>query len=207
MSSKQVQALIKTISTGDPSQFKDFIKYFKEMDFLNSKDSIDFDKIKDNVEKCYYLSLSRLLLLMRFNEFSQLINYSDKLGLFIEVKKIPFRLKIICELHLDGMRKGLTGRIFEVIRFFNEYNLFELSFSKKELEIIEDIKKNDKALCANLKVLFGHLSNSLIFYSCKIMPYDLYLNFVKRVVLNLNNESRPELIGRFNLNSLKNWTD
>ena len=52
MSSKQVQALIKTITTGDPSQFKDFIKYFKEMDFLNSKDSIDFDKIKDYYIGC-----------------------------------------------------------------------------------------------------------------------------------------------------------
>ncbi len=168
MPSETFQTLIKTVKTGDISQFEDFFLYYKEMDFLNLNDSEDFEKISDNREKCYYLALSKLLTLLSyyrgtgdelviFNEFSQLINISDKLGIFIEVKKIPFRFKIIAELHLDGMSKGLIGRIFVFIRFFNKYNLFERNFSIDELELIKTIRKNDKALIANLKDLFEHV--------------------------------------------------
>ena len=132
--------LIKTIEAGDLSNLEDFFLSYKEMNFLDLNDLEDFNEIRDNREKCYYLTLSKLLdslssyrgtgdKLTRFNEFSELINYSDKLGIFIEVKKIPFRFKIIAVLHLDGMQKGLRGRIFEFIRFFNKYNLFEMKFN------------------------------------------------------------------------------
>jgi len=220
MPSETFQTLIKTIKNGDFSQFEDFFLYYKEMDFLDLKDSEDFEKISDNREKCYYLALAKLLTLLSyyrgtgdeaviFNEFSQLINISDKLGIFIEVKKIPFRFKIIAELHLDGMQKGLIGRIFVIIRFFNKYNLFERNLSSEELRLIEDIKKNDKPLIANLRDLFGTVSNSLIYYSCKIMPYDLLLSNEERIRNFLNNpEYRSELRGRLlSLNYLKTWTD
>jgi hypothetical protein len=218
MHSDQFQTLIKTIRTGDVSQFEAFFLSYKEMVFLNLNDLKEFGKISDKREKCYYLALSELLSLLslyrgagdeltRFNEFSQLINYSDKLGIFIEVRKIPFRFKIIALLHLDGMQKGLRGRIFEFIRFFNKYNLFERPFSKEEIEIIKEIRKNDKALIANLKDLFGNLSDSLIFYSCKIMPYDYYLMFVERPNRVIRNEESPELEGIFDINFLKTWTD
>jgi len=219
MPSKQFQALIKTIRSGDVSQFEDFFLYYKAMDFLNLNDSEDFEKISDNREKCYYLALSKSLSLLSlyrgtgdeeilFKEFSELINMSDKMGIFIAVNKIPFRFKIIAELHLDGMQKGLIGRIFVIIRFFNKYNLFERNLSIDELKIIKTIKKNDKALVANLKDLFGHVSDSLIFYSCKIMPYDLLLSNEERIRVFLNNpEYRSELRGRYSLNYLKTWTD
>ncbi len=207
MSSEQFQLLLKTIRTGDLSQFEDFCAYFNNMEFLDLSDMVDFMEIEDNKEKCYYLALSRLLSSLRFGEFEQLIDHSDKMGIFIEVRKIPFRFKIIADLHLDGMQRGMTGRIFEIIRFFNKYNLFEMNFTNEELELIEDIKKSNRSLVANLKDLFGKVSNSLIFYSCKIMPYDLYLNFVVRVKSYLRNELRSELRGRFNIRFLKNWTD
>ncbi|MHA2036490.1 MAG: hypothetical protein ACW98X_08655 [Promethearchaeota archaeon] len=219
MPSETLQTLFKTIRTGDISQFKDFFLYYKEMEFLNMNDSEDFEKITDNKEKCYYLALSKLLTLLSyykgtgdegviFDEFSQLINISDEMGIFLEVKKIPFRFKIMAELHLDGMQKGLIGRVFVIIRFFNKYNLFEKKISKEELEFIRTIKKNNKALIANLEDLFGHVSDSLIYYSCKIMPYDLLLSNKERVRFYLNNrEYRSELRGRYSLNYLKTWTD
>ena len=219
MPSKQFQALMKAIRTGDISQFEDFFLYYKEMEFLDLNDSEDFEEISNNREKCYYLALSKLLSLLSlyrgtgdeevvFNEFNQLIDMSDKLGIFLEVKKIPFRLKIMAELHLDGMQKGLIGRVFVFIRFFNKYNLFEKKFSNTELELIKTIKKNDKALIANLKDLFDHVSDSLIYYSCKIMPYDLLLSNKERIRFILNNrEYRSELRGRYSLNYLKTWTD
>ncbi|MBY8986373.1 MAG: hypothetical protein KGD65_14970 [Candidatus Lokiarchaeota archaeon] len=219
MPSKQFQALLKAIRTEDISQFDDFFLYYKEMEFLDLKDSEDFEEINDNREKCYYLALSKLLSLLSlyrgtgdeevvFNEFSKLIDMSDKMGIFLEVKKIPFRLKIMAELHLDGMQKGLIGRVFVFIRFFNKYNLFEKQFSNAELELIKTIKKKDKALIANLKDLFDHVSDSLIYYSCKIMPYDLLLSNKERIRFYLNNrEYRSELRGRYSLNYLKTWTD
>ncbi|MFW9873710.1 MAG: hypothetical protein ACFFG0_11450 [Candidatus Thorarchaeota archaeon] len=207
MLSKEFQILLKAIDTGDLSKFKDFITYFEKMEFLDLSGTSDFDKIRDDREKCYYLTLSNLLSLMKFAEFDQLINYSDELRIFIEVKKIPFRFKIIAYLHLDGIQKGLTGRIFEIIRFFNKYNLLEKDISKEELEVIEEIKKNDKTLIGNLNNLFGRVSDSLILYSCKIMPYDLYLMYVERTNSYISSGTRSELRGTFNMDFLKRWTD
>ncbi|MHA2390541.1 MAG: hypothetical protein ACXAEX_01110 [Promethearchaeota archaeon] len=177
------------------------------MDFLDLPDSEGFDEITDSKEKCFYLLLSSLLSSMRFKLFSQLINYSDKLGIFIEVKKIPFRLKIIANLHLDGIQKGLTGRIFQIIRFFNEYNLLEITFTQDQLDVINEIKRKDPNLTANLEDLFGRVSDSLIYYSCKLMPYDLYLMYVERASAILEREDRSLVRGSFNINFLKRWPD
>ncbi|MFW9942740.1 MAG: hypothetical protein ACFFFT_17015 [Candidatus Thorarchaeota archaeon] len=207
MISEQLQILLKTIQNGDISRFKNLIAHFEKMEFMDLSESSDFDKISDIKEKCYYLALSNYLSLMKFIEFEQLINCSDELGIFLEVMKIPFRFKIIAYLHLDGIQKGLTGRIFEIIKFFNKYNLFEKRFSQKELGFIESVKRDDKALLGNLKNLFGKVSDSLIFYSCKLMPYDLYLMYVERAKSYLTNKNRSQFRGRFNINFLKQWTD
>ncbi|MHA2326017.1 MAG: hypothetical protein ACXACB_11490, partial [Promethearchaeota archaeon] len=82
MPSTHLQLLLKTIRKGDISQFEDFYTYFKNMDFLNLSDMVDFEAIEDTKEKCYYLALSRLLSLLKFEEFSQLIDYSDTMGIF-----------------------------------------------------------------------------------------------------------------------------
>ncbi len=49
MLSEQFQGLIKTIRTGDVSQFKYFITDFREMAFLDIPDSIEFEKIEDEM--------------------------------------------------------------------------------------------------------------------------------------------------------------
>jgi len=114
----------------------------------------------------------------KFDKFRRLFNISDRLEIFIDFKKIPLRFKIISDLHLSGIQSGQIGNIFEIIRFFNEYNLFDREFTENELEIVESIKKKDKALIENLNDLFGKVSDSLIWYACKIMPYDLYLIYL-----------------------------
>ena len=206
MSSEQFQLLIKSMKSGDLSKFKELISECTEKKALNLSESINYEKYKYRIEKSYYLALSKFLVSLRFEDFSQLFKYSDKLGIFIDVKKIPSRFQIICDLHLDGIQRGLIGRIFDIIRFFNKYNLFERNFTKADLEILKEIKK-DKMLLANLKDLFGKLSNSLIFYACKVIPYDLYLMYVERINYLLNTAERPELRVTFNLNFLKQWTD
>ena len=105
-------------------------------------------------------------------------------------------MAIISKLHVDGIKIRDTGRIVELVRFFNKYNLFERNFTPEELKIIQEIKENDKLLVTNLKDLFGNASDSLIFYICKIMPYD-YVVWL----------SDPEREFVMNPNFLKNWTD
>ncbi|MFX1425867.1 MAG: hypothetical protein ACFFBE_05395 [Promethearchaeota archaeon] len=209
MPTENFQILLKRIRTGNLSMFGGYVSKIN-IDLLSElSDSSDYEKIKDNKEKCFYLALSYLLFQMEFELFHKLFNYSDKLGFFIEVKKIPFRFKILAYLHLEGMQRGLTGRIFEIIRHFNKYNLFEKEFTKDHTEIIEEIKKKDKLLIANLKDLFGSASDSLIYYVCKIMPYDLYLRKIYPGGLNrwLNEYySIYGLVAR-NLGSIRNFID
>ena len=201
MLSVQFLELIKTIETGDFSYFKDFFFSYKEMDFLNLSNMDDYDKINDNIEKCYYLALSKFLLTLRFQDFSQLFNYSDKMGFFIEVKKIPFRFKISARLHVDGIKIGDTGRIITLVSFFNKYNLFERNLTAEELKIIQEIKETDKLLVTTLKDLFGNVSDSLIFYVCKIMPHD-YIVWLSDMYENYR--ERGFVIPP---NFLINWTD
>lgn len=132
MLTEQFKGLIKIIRKGDISQFKSFITDFREWNFLDIPDSIEFDRIEDTTEKLYYLALSKLLSELKFEEFSHLVNYSDTMGFFIEPRKIPFRFKIIARLHLDGIQRRLTGRIFDVIRFLysNSKGLMIFGLSK-----------------------------------------------------------------------------
>ena len=194
MLSVQFLELIKTIEAGDFSHFEDFFLSYKDANFLNLSNLDDFDKISDNKEKCYYLALSKLLSTLRFHDFSQLFNYSDKMGFFIEVKKIPFRFKIIARLHVDGIKIGDTGRIITLVSFFNKYNLFERNFTADEFKIIQEIKDTDKLLVTTLKDLFGNVSDSLIFYVCKIMPHDYVVWLSERGFV-------------IDPNFLKNWPD
>ena len=203
MLSAQFIELIKTIETGNLSHFEDFFLDYKEMDFLNLSNIDDFDKINDNKEKCYYLALSKFLSDLRFHDFSQLFNYSDKMGYFIEVKKIPFRFKIIARLHVDGIKIGDTGRIIALVSFFNKYNLFERNFTSEEFKIIQEIKETDKLLVTTLKDLFGVASDSLIFYVCKIMPHD-YVVWLSDMFKYENYRERGFIIDPY---LLKTWTD
>ena len=203
MVSELVEILVESLKLGDLSKLKRFVNDFIEKETLSLLDSLGN---KERIETYYYLALSKFIVLKKFEEFIELFNYSDKFEIFIDVKKIPFRFKIISDLHLRGIQEGRIGNIFGVIKFFNQYNLFERNFSNEELELIENLKK-DRLLVANLRDLFGRVSNSLIFYVCKIMPYDLYLIYVKNVNLLLNNEDRSYLGGAYNLNFLKEFTN
>ena len=178
MLSEQFLEIVESLISGDSSNISEFIeRYSKENPSPLSSSSM-YSKFKEEIEKNYYNALSNFLASKNFENFRLLFHISDKLEIFIDVKKIPRRFKIISDLHLSGIQSGQIGNIFEIIRFFNEYNLFDREFTEHELDLVESIKKKDKALIANLKDLFGKVSDSLIWYSCKIMPYDLYLIYL-----------------------------
>ncbi len=179
MISKQFLEIIESLKSADLSKINRSINNFIEKCSPDLFNSPKYEAYKKEIEENFYIALSKFLALRKFEDFRRLFNHSDKLGIFIDVKKIPFRFRIICDLHLLCMQTGQNGNIFEIIRFYNQYNLFDKEFSDEDLKLIENIK-NDKTLIANLRDLFGKVTDSLIFYSCIIMPHDLYVLFSYR---------------------------
>ena len=195
MNSSQFEKLVTTLKSGYISEFINLVDKFTEKRPSCIPDSENYDKFKIILERTYYGALSKCLVSSRFNEFGQLFNYSDKLGIFIDISNINIA-EIITKLHIEGLNAGDRGRIINLVRFFNKYNLFERNFTTEQLKIIQEIKKNDKLLSINLKDLFGNVSDSLIYYVCKMMPHD-YLVW-------LGDRERGFVM---NPKSLENWTD
>ena len=206
MLTEQFVEIIESLKSGDLFKIKQCIDQISEDNFSSLSYSSSDKRFKEAIEKNYYITLSKLLASEKFEDFRQLLNYSDKLGIFIDVKRIPFRFEIISDLHLNCIQSGQSGNIFDIIKFYNDYDLFDRDFTNEELEFIKNIKK-DKILIANLNDLFGKVTDALNFYSCKIMPYDLYLIF-------LNNSSSSALLDAkfisrnyFNLSFLLKYFD
>ncbi|MFX1529969.1 MAG: hypothetical protein ACFFBC_02545 [Promethearchaeota archaeon] len=206
MQPSQFQSLIKVLNSVDISNVVKKFDQITKNDQTNITNSKNYNKFRPELERAYYKALSICLKSMKNNfekgkeDFAQIFNYSDRLGIFIDASNIDVE-GIISELHIDGLNKGLRGRIIELVTFFNKYNLFERNFTAEELKIIQDIKENDKLLAVNLKDLFGTASDSLIFYVCKVMPYD----YVKWIWDRLKNPNADRFL--INPNSLRNWTD
>ena len=202
----QFQALIETLKATDVSKFVRLVDQFTKNGHKILTDSKNYNNFRENLEKAYYEAISRCLKSMKNNFFkskedvAQLFKYSDRLGIFINVSNIDVE-GIISELHIDGLKKGLRDRIIELVSFFNKYNLFERNFTADELKIIQDIKEEDKLLAVNLKDLFGTASDSLIFYVCKVLPYD----YVLWITDSLKNPEAYNFV--MNPNSLRNWTN
>ena len=206
MDSTQFQTLIKTLKSGDVPNFVKIIDQHTKQGQTNLSNSKNYIKFRAELEKAYYEAISKCLKSMKDNFFkgkediATLFSYSDRLGIFIDVSNINAE-GIISELHIDGLNKGLRGRIVELVRFFHKFNLFERNFTEDELKIIQDIKENNKLLAVNLKDLFGTISDSLLFYVCKVMSYD-YVKWIRDMLKNPR--AHRFLMGP---NSLRNWTD
>jgi len=206
MDTSQFQALIKALKSGDIPNFVKIIDQFTKQKQNSISNSKNYDKFKGVLEKAYYGALSNRLRSMKINfvkgkeDVAQLLKYSDKLGIFFDVSNIDV-VGIISELHIDALNNGLRSRIIELVRFFNEYSLFERDYTANELKIIQEIKEDDKLLAVNLKDVFGKVSNSLIFYVCKVMSYD-YVKWIREMLKNPRAH-------RFLMppNALRNWTD
>jgi hypothetical protein len=195
MQSSQFQNLIMTLKSGYISEFINLVDKFTEERPSCIPDSKNYDEFKIILERAYYDALSKCLISSRFNEFGQLFNYSDKLGIFIDISNINIA-QIMTKLHIEGILAGDRGRIIELVRFFNNYNLFERNFTAEQLKMIQEIKKHDKLLSINLKDLFGNVSDSLIFYVCKMMPHD-YLVWLRDREIGFVMPPK----------ALENWTD
>lgn len=141
-------------------------------------------KNKQTIEKNFYKGLSIDLEAAHFNKFEELIKNSDKLDIFIDVKKIPNRLKIISKLIINciqdvsvGYQTSSLGKIIDIVRFCNKYNLLLRDLTPEDHQKINRVKE-DKLFIANLEDLFGKVNKYLIYFVSQVLPEDLYEYFV-----------------------------
>ena len=179
-----IDSIVKSLKTGEISKIQYAIENLVEENFLKILNLSSNDKIKQRIEKNFYLGLGKCLRSRKFLNFSQMVDFSIDFDIFMDITKIPNRFEIISNLIVDcirevaeGYQTSYLGEEIEVIRFCNKYNLFHKDLSKKDLKDIEEIK-NDKLFLSNLKDLFGEVSDPLIFYIKTSLPQDLYEYFI-----------------------------
>jgi len=179
-------SLINSLKSGD------ILKINYAVEALNGKEHAEIfykisDKhIKNTLQSHFYEGLAKCLESKRFDDFRHLLEFSTMFDIFIEVKKIPNRFEIASKSILmcfqevsDGYQTASLGKLIEILRFFNEFNLFDKIISKEELNILAKIKR-DKLLLLNLKDLFGVVSDSFILYIVRVIPKDLYNFLISR---------------------------
>jgi hypothetical protein len=150
-----------------------FLENFKsqnDIKKLNSKD-------KSKIEEDFYLTLSSCLKNKEFEKFKNLVNYSNELDIFLDVKKIANRYEIFSYHLVNSIQNLSLGEIIDILKFCNQYNLFEKDFTEEENYLLNR-SKNDKLFMKNLEDLFGQITNSFIFYVRNDMPLNLYEYFL-----------------------------
>ena len=177
------ESIINSLKSGDILKIKFALENFKEDKYSDFFYLISDEKIKGRIEKNFYKGLSRCLEFQRFENFRLMIESSAIFDIFIEVKKIPNRFEIASKLILKcyqevstGYQTASLGKMLDILRFFNEFHLFDQKLSNEDLRLIEKIKK-EKLFLLNLKDLFGEITNFFILFIVQIMPNVLY-NFL-----------------------------
>ncbi|MFW9781955.1 MAG: hypothetical protein ACFFFB_06695 [Candidatus Heimdallarchaeota archaeon] len=136
-------------------------------------------------EKYYYEQLARFLGNGQLNKFRDLVENSVNYNIFLDMTKIPKRFELISKLLLryieelsGSYQTSALGKQIDAMRFCNEFGLLERKLKDKEKNLVDKIKK-DKLLLANLKDLFGRVSDSFISYISLGYPRELYNYFMK----------------------------
>ncbi|TFG29250.1 MAG: hypothetical protein EU532_03620 [Promethearchaeota archaeon] len=184
-----IDSIVKSLKTGEISKIQFAIENLVEDNFLRVLNLSSNEPIKEVIERNFYFGLAKCLSSKKFQNFSQMADFSIDFDIFIDVTKIPNRFEIITNLVIEcirevseGYQTSSLGKQLEIIRFCNKYNLFQRDLVKTDLKIIEDVKK-DKLFLSNLKDLFGDVSDPLIFYIRTIIPQELFDYFISEPYL------------------------
>jgi hypothetical protein len=131
-------------------------------------------------EEDFYKRLSNYLKTKSFNKFTELIEKSPELDIHLNPRLIPYCIEYISDLLLDCLNKvgssyqtSALGEIIDILRFCNQFNLFDKDLSLKEQIIVNKIN-NDFIFISNLYDLFGKITNSFILYVAIEVPKILY---------------------------------
>jgi len=178
------EAIINSLKSGDILKIKFALENFKEDKYSDFFYLISDEKIKGKIEKNFFKGLSRCLEYQRFENFRLMVESSAIFDIFIDVKKIPNRFKIASNLILKcyqevstGYQTASLGKMLDILRFFNEFHLFDKKLSNEDLKLVKKIKE-DKLFLLNLKDLFGDFNNCLILFVVQAMPNDFYNFFL-----------------------------
>ncbi len=199
--------LLESLKAGKYITLKNSMDFFMEEKILNLEGFLLKRELKEQLENAYYKGLSKCLEIKEFGNFRELLEYSIKFDIFVDVKKIPDRFEHItnllreCLQNIMGRLTSAMGDIIEIIRFFNGYNLLEKDFNEEELRFLSKLEIDDKSV-SNLKDLFGKVSKSLIYFAFHDMPRNTYEFFL--------NEEFPYIDididrARFDINQLINF--
>ena len=186
LNSTFIDSIINSLISGDILKIKFALENFKEDKYSDFFYLISDEKIKGKIETNFYKGLSKCLESKRFENFRLMIETSIIFDIFIDIKKIKNRFKILSKLILDchrevslGYQVASLGKIIYYIRFFNEFNLLDKEFSNQDQDLLNEIKK-DNLLLLNLKDLLGEIYDSTILYIAKVMPEELYEFLIDR---------------------------
>jgi len=131
-------------------------------------------------ERKFYQNLARLLETRNFKSFKDYLAKSIEFNFHINPQYIPKRFEIMSDLLRNAIKNvselyqtSSLGEFIEILRFGNEYNLFERKLDLNDLEFVSEVKKN-KLLISNLEDLFGKITNSFILYIRGELPQLLY---------------------------------
>jgi len=131
-------------------------------------------------EEDFYKKLSNHLKAKNFKDFTNLIEKSPELDIHLNPRLIPNRFEYISDLILDCFKKvgesyqtSALGEIIDILRFCNQFNLFDKDLSIEEKTIINNIY-NDVIFISNLYDVFGKITNCFIHYVRVNLPEILY---------------------------------
>ncbi|MHA1281349.1 MAG: hypothetical protein ACTSQP_02490 [Promethearchaeota archaeon] len=176
ISEKILNTMLKSLEQGHFFNFKYIIEDYYKSDFNLLNNLIMQKGLKNYIEKCLYSGLALALKDKNFERFRELIDYSYKFDIFIDISKINNKFSIISDLLISNIY--YLGEIINILRFCCEFNILERKLNKKELELVSEIRKN-RLIMANLKDLFGNVSNSFILYIKRDLPSLAFEYFIK----------------------------
>ncbi len=180
-----VESIVKSLKSGEISKIKYAIDNLIDDEFFEITNLSSNNKFKKKIEKNFYTGLGHNLRAQKFENFRLMLDSSIDFDIFIDVKKIPNRFEIISTLILDcirevseGYQTSSLGKQIEILRFCNDYNLFERNLKEDDIKLIENLKK-DTLLMSNFHDLFGEVvSDSFILFIRKIIPQQIYQFFI-----------------------------
>ncbi|KKK43240.1 hypothetical protein LCGC14_0974420, partial [marine sediment metagenome] len=95
MISGKIRPIFDSIKKRDISGLKNALYNFSENKSINKSERESNERIKEIIEKNYYIMLSSLLRRDHFKYFIQLLDLSADLDIFIEAFRIPDRFNFL----------------------------------------------------------------------------------------------------------------
>lgn len=187
------------LSEGYISKVQRTLEFGAQEDILTETDLASHP----DLEPAIYTGLSWCIKQGKVARFEEALDFALHVGVSVDVLSIPDRLQNITELVLECIQLQRVDRIFDKIRFGLKHHLFYQELAPHEQELVAQVK-NNALYMANLADLFGQVSNSLVIFLFKTLPYNLYKMVLERKHL-FEYQAKVEHIGTYIKKILNNY--